>query len=203
MILCDIGNTTFHFLIKSQHTKYFHNEKLPNISAKIYFISVNTIATKKFIKKYPNAIDLSKNINFKTKYKGIGIDRVVALIKYKNAIIVDAGSAITVDIINKGKHKGGFILVGINSLKNIYPNISKKLNFKFNKKININKIPLNTNDAINYSIIKSIILPIKDIAKNKNIIFTGGDGKFLSKFINGSKYDKNIIFDGMKLLIKD
>ena len=42
-----------------------------------------------------------------------------------------------------------------------------------------------------FALLKSIILPIKrEICKNKNIIFTGGDGEFLSQFFENSIYKK-------------
>ena len=51
----------------------------------------------------------------------------------QNAVIVDAGSAITVDIIENGVHKGGFILLGLRRFMKSYPKISKKLKFDFEK----------------------------------------------------------------------
>lgn len=51
MILCDIGNTTYHFLIKGKHKKYFLDEKVPKFEDEIYFISVNEKASKKLLKK--------------------------------------------------------------------------------------------------------------------------------------------------------
>ncbi|APW64750.1 pantothenate kinase [Poseidonibacter parvus] len=201
MILCDIGNTTFHFLLGKNHKKYSIEEKLPKFDEKIYFVSVNKKATKKLMKANPDAVNMKKYLDFKTEYKGQGIDRVLACMFTKNAVIVDAGSAITVDIMKKGVHKGGFILLGLSSFIKAYPKISKKLKFDFEKKINLDKIPLQTKDAIQYAMMKSIILPIKDVSKNKNIIFTGGDGKLLSTYFENSVYKKDLIFENMKRII--
>lgn len=201
MILCDIGNTTFHFLINDKHKKYFLNEKLPKLVDKIYFISVNEKASKKFLKNFPNAINLEKKIEFNTKYMGMGIDRKMACMFQKDSIIVDAGSAITVDILKNNKHKGGFIMPGVKSYTEIYPRISEKLKFNFEKKIKLDKIPLCTNDAIIYAIYKSIILPIKEVSKSKKIIFTGGDGKILKKYFTNCVYKKELIFDNMKRIV--
>ena len=65
----------------------------------------------------------------------------------------------------------------------------------------MDKIPLQTKDAIFYALIKSIILPIKEISKDKNIIFTGGDGEFLAQFFENSQYKKELIFENMKRII--
>ncbi|MBL3520466.1 MULTISPECIES: type III pantothenate kinase [Arcobacteraceae] len=201
MILCDIGNTTFHFLIDGKHKKYFLDEKIPKFKDNIFYISVNEKATKKLIKKNPQAKNLSNIIKFDTTYKGMGIDRIVASIYQENTIVVDAGSAITVDIIENKIHKGGFILLGVHNFLKSYEKISKKLKVNFEKNINLDKIPLQTKDAILYALMKSIILPIKEVSLNKNIIFTGGDGEFLSQFFENSQYKKDLIFENMKRII--
>lgn len=201
MILCDIGNSTYHFLIKGKHKKYLIDEEIPSFKKDIYYVSVNKKASKKLLKINPHAKDIKKYLDFKTKYIGLGLDRAVACTFVKNAIIVDAGSAITVDIMENKKHKGGFILPGFRAFMKTYPKISKKLKFDFEKNINLDKIPLQTKDAIQYAMLKSIILPIKEVAKNKNIIFTGGDGLVLSGYFENSVYKKDLIFENMKRII--
>ncbi len=146
-------------------------------------------------------IDIKDLINFETTYVGMGVDRIIACVGYNDAIIVDAGSAITVDIMDNRNHEGGFILPGLKNFEKIYSEISSKLDFDINMKVNLDKIPLHTKDAISYSILKSIILPIKEIVKNRKIIFTGGDGKFLSQYFKNSVYKEDLIFENMKGII--
>ncbi|WP_072679935.1 type III pantothenate kinase [Arcobacter sp. LA11] len=201
MILCDIGNTTFHFLIDGKHQKYSLNEELPSSDEIIYFISVNEEASLKLIKTYTKCIDLEKYLDFKTTYIGMGLDRKIACVGYSDAIIVDAGSAVTVDIMKNGIHDGGIILPGLMNLKNLYKQISPKLDYEINTKVNLDKIPLCTQDAISYSILKSIILPIKELALKQQIIFTGGDGEFLSRYFDNCIYKKDLIFENMKGII--
>ena len=201
MILCDIGNTTFHFFINNKHKKYFVDEKIPVFDDEIYYISLNEKATKKLLKNNPEAKNIEDIMNFQTSYKGLGKDRAVACSFYDNVVIVDAGSAITVDIMENAIHQGGFILLGMRSFISSYPKISKKLKFSFKKDINLDKIPLQTKDAIQYAMLKSIILPIKEVSLNKNIIFTGGDGLALSKYFENSIYKKDLIFENMKRII--
>jgi len=209
MILCDIGNTTFHFKVKNQsfvlptHKSLKH---LPSYSEPIYYISVNSKATKVFLKKYPDAINIENIIRFETSYQGMGIDRKVVCKYIKDGIIVDFGSAITVDIMKNGIHKGGFILPGIKAFKSIYPNISQKLSFHFEKNTNLDKIPLTTNDAINYAILNAISLPIlKEYEKYQiKVYFTGGDKSLLKKHFENIpvKYMKNMMFKSMKKIIQ-
>ena len=201
MILCDIGNTTYHFLVDGKHKKYFLDEKVPKFDEELYFVSVNEKGTKRLLKKNPQAKNIKDILKFETIYQGLGIDRAVACSFQQNAVIVDAGSAITVDIIENGVHKGGFILLGLRRFMKSYPKISKKLKFDFEKNINLDKIPLQTKDAITYAMMKSIILPIKEVSLNKNIIFTGGDGELLSNYFENSQYKKDLIFENMKRMI--
>jgi len=210
MILCDIGNTTYHFRVDKKSFKISTVKSLkhlPMYKDTIYFISVNNKATKEFLKKFPNAINLKSIIDFKTAYQGMGIDRQVVCHYIKDGIIVDLGSALTVDIMKKGKHKGGFILPGIEAYKSIYPKISKKLSFDFEKNTNLDKIPLTTNDAINYAIFSAITLPIiKEYEKYKTkVYFTGGDKDLLKNYFVDIpvKYKKNMIFTSMKKIIKE
>jgi type III pantothenate kinase len=201
LILCDIGNSTYHFFIKGKHKKYFLDEKLPKFDKEIYYVSVNKSATKELKKVNPQAKNIKKLMDFKTSYVGLGIDRAIASYFEKDSVIVDAGSAITVDIMSNGKHKGGFILPGFRAFMKTYPKISKKLKFDFEKNINLDKIPLQTKDAITYAMMKSIILPIKEVSKDRRIIFTGGDGELLSKHFENSIYKKDLIFENMKRII--
>lgn len=201
MILCDIGNTTYDFLINKKHKKYLIKDDIPKFDDEIYFTSVNKKATKKLKQINPQAKNIKKILNFQTEYVGLGIDRAIVCFEQDNCVIVDAGSAITVDIMEDKKHKGGFIIAGMRAFKKTYPKISKKLNIEFETNINLDKIPLQTKDAIQYAMMKSIILPIKEVSTNKKLIFTGGDGKYLSKFFENSTYKKDLIFENMKRII--
>ncbi|MEA3554938.1 MAG: type III pantothenate kinase [Campylobacterota bacterium] len=209
MILCDIGNTTFHFNTKKKDFKIGVKDSLKKLfkyKEIIYFISVNEKATKKLLKNYPNSVNIKDIISFDTSYVGMGTDRKVVCSYLKNAIIVDSGSAITVDIMKKGEHKGGFILPGIEAYKKIYPQISKKLVFQFSNNINLDKMPLITNDAINYAILNSIVLPILKAYKKYKmpLYFTGGNSQLLLNCFNNIdiKYEEDLIFKSMAKIIK-
>ncbi|MEA3315710.1 MAG: type III pantothenate kinase [Campylobacterota bacterium] len=208
MILCDIGNTTFHFKNKKKDFRINIKKNIKNkidSSKPIYFISVNEKATKKLQKNYQNIINLKDLINFKTSYNGMGIDRVVVCDYISNGIIVDIGSAITVDVMTNKIHKGGFILPGLSSYKNAYPKISKKLLFKFNRDINLDKIPMDTSNAISFAVINSIVLPILKVYEEYKlpIYFTGGDANKILKYFKNQKiiYKKDLIFKSMKKII--
>lgn len=201
MILCDIGNTSIKVFKYEKIENYYKTDTIPSFSDEVFYISVNKIKEQELLEKNPKAQNLEKFINFETKYKGMGIDRVVACLFCENALIIDAGSAITVDIIENSKHIGGFILLGLTSIKNAYKDISPILEQKLESNINLDKIPLQTKDAISYATLKSIILPINEIKKDKNIVITGGDGELLSQFFTNCTYKKDLIFENMRRII--
>lgn len=203
MLLCDIGNSFYHFFKDSESFKV-SVDKTPEIfNEKIYYISVNEKAILKLKNNINNLIDLSEFINFKTDYKGLGVDRVFACLDIYNGVVVDAGSAITIDVMKNSTHLGGVILLGLSSHKRNYNSISEKLNFDLNREVNLNQLPQNTENALSFATLKSTILTIKDIAGENKLYFTGGDGEFLSKFFENSIYDRNLIFNAMIRVIKE
>lgn len=208
MILCDIGNSYYHFF-KDGISSKMDLDTTPKIKQNknsnrvIYYISVNEEAENNLL-KYNKCVNLESFISLNSHYiqSNMGIDRKMACYNNKDGVIVDAGSAITVDVIHNSKHLGGFILPGIEVVINNIQSISNKLNTNINLAVNLQEFPTSTVDAISFGILKPIILAIKNVSRNKNIIFTGGDGKFLSKFFNNSIHNERLIFNNMIQIIK-
>lgn len=198
MVLCDIGNSFFHFYKNGRMWKEPLNESFKTeISEPLYFISVNEKGTKKLISKYPHATNIESLIVLDTSYQGLGIDRIAACVAVSDGVVIDAGSAITVDIMQNSVHLGGFILPGLSAFSKCYKSISERLNKEINLHVNLDAFPLNTEDAISYGILKSVVLILKDSIKSKQPFFTGGDGKYLAKFFDNAIFDSSLIFKGM------
>ncbi|WP_187648162.1 type III pantothenate kinase [Nitrosophilus labii] len=203
MLLCDIGNSFAHFCDGKRVWREEPDSFLEKyLDKKVYFINVNEDFKKSLIKA-KNWIDLEKYTDFDTNYKGMGIDRKVLCIAVEDGVAVDAGSAITVDLMEKGVHKGGFIIPGFKRIEESYSLISKRLRFKLDFDIDLNNIPQNTKSAISYGAVKPVVLAIQDFAKNKKIYLTGGDGEKILPFLNNAEYDEKLIFKGMKKIIKE
>lgn len=198
MILCDIGNTNAHFLVDDEIIVKNANEMFDfSIEDKIYYICVNN-TLKPLLKKKPNFFDLEPHIYFQTQYSGLGIDRICACKSVKNGVIVDIGSAITVDVMENGLHKGGFILPGIKAYETAYATISPAITKKMDFSVCIENLPQNTKDAVSYAVLKSIVLCVSSVADKKTVYFTGGGGERLSEFFQNSIYDKMLIFKTLK-----
>ncbi|MCH5336744.1 MAG: type III pantothenate kinase [Campylobacter sp.] len=202
MLLCDIGNSSASFLDDNKYFSLSLEQFLEFKSEKtIYYINVNQ-RIKEHLKLQRNFIDLEPYFAFDTIYQGLGIDRIAACYTINDGVIVDAGSAITIDVISNSIHLGGFILPGIANYRKIFSQISPKLKCEFNTQVSLDAFPQKTMDALSYGVFKGIYLLIKDTVQNKKLYFTGGDGKFLANFFDYAIYDKLLIFRGMKKVIE-
>jgi type III pantothenate kinase len=199
MLLCDIGNTSYHFLdAKQDYKEDAHTFEPSTIKEQVYYICVNQ-KVKTVLKDLPNWIDLSKYIDKSKYYETMGIDRIVASKAIEEGIIVDAGSAITIDIVKNGKFFGGFIYPGIKAMGETYKNISPALNFSFNFECDLGILPKNSQDAISYGYIKTLYGEV--ISHNMKIILTGGDANIFAKIFKEADVDELLIFKGMKKIL--
>lgn len=205
MILCDIGNTYYHYYEGGRMWRQPSSEtpKIDRHGKKLYYISVRDDARERLVDHYPDAIDLEKHLNLDTEYKGLGIDRAVACKAINDGVIIDAGSAITVDIMQNGMHLGGYILPGLAKYRHVYAEISPKLDKAIHFDITTAELPQNTADAISYGIIASIVCLMEKTVKHKHVYFTGGDGPYFARHFPGGLVDNSLVFKGMIKIIKE
>lgn len=199
MLLCDVGNTFLHFYHNGKIWKekpYVLTAKKDNVP--IYYISVNERFERCLLASHPYCINIGEYVNVESQYKGLGVDRRAACSAIYDGVIIDAGSAITVDIMYSGAHIGGYIMPGLDSYRKMYAGISPVLDKSIEPSVNLSALPQNTADAICFGAIKSIILMIKNTSRTKKIYFTGGDGKFFARFFENSIYDNTLVFKGMQ-----
>jgi len=200
MLLCDIGNTSYHFLDGNddykQNVKTFDPQ---TIQKKIYYICVNP-TVKKTLNALDNWIDLAQYIFMENYYETMGIDRIFACEAINDGIIIDAGSAITVDIVSDTRFEGGFIYPGTKAMSEAYTNISSALEYPFNYKLDLKILPKNSRDAISYGYLKTLHGEV--MSHKKDIYLTGGDGEKLLPIFPNAKINHHLIFDGMKKIIK-
>ncbi len=202
MLLCEIGNTNIHFYKKgASWSKKASAKNLLDVKEKFYYINVNEKLKSK-LNELENATNLEPFIEIDTIYKGLGIDRIAACKAIDNGVIVDAGSAITVDIMAGGLHLGGYIMPGLFALQKSFADISPRLDMTINPNIALDIFPQNSLEAISYGAIKPIILMLKETQKDKRLYFTGGDGKFFAKFFDNAIYDGSLIFKGMMKVLE-
>lgn len=200
MLLCDIGNTSYHFYDGVvSYKKSVLDFEPKTLEQKVYFISVNAQISQR-VASLENWINLEACIDRKNYYATMGIDRIVALEAISCGVIVDAGSAITVDVIDDGVFLGGFIFAGVRAMSACYRSISPALSYDFNFDLDLDKLPKNSQDAISYGYLKPFYSEV--MAFNLPIILTGGDAHRLKKLFKNAVVDELLLFKGMQRLIQ-
>ena len=200
MLLCDIGNTSYHFLNEELDYKEDALKFDPSTTREqVYYICVNQ-KVKKILKDLENWIDLSLHLDMSKYYPTMGIDRMVASEAVDSAIVIDAGSAITVDIVKDGRFEGGFIYPGLRAMSQTYKNISPALTYSFNFELDLDKMPKNSQDAISYGYLKTLYSEV--ISHKMDIVLTGGDAQEFVKIFRDAKIDEKLIFKGMRKIMK-
>jgi len=203
MLLADIGNTHFHIFDGQsvEHLSYVNAiEKYRGKSLR--YISVNRDIEKQIgsIEGWKNVSDL---VHIPGEYDTMGVDRKALCLSHDNGIFIDAGSAITVDVVEEGMYKGGYILPGIAMLLESYGRISPALETALAADIDLTQLPLTTKEQISYGIIASIKALIDRHSSGKTLYFTGGDGEFLSGFFDHVLYSETLVFEGMRYVLKE
>jgi len=203
MILADIGNTHIHIFKDSKISSIPANEnRLQTIKDKLYYINVNPNLTS-FLEAKKDWVNIDKYISLNGEYQGLGIDRKMACYGIENGIVIDAGSAITVDKMKNGIYQGGYIIPGFNQLNIAFKNISNRLDFMFNNKIDLTKLPKNSQDSITFGVFYSIVQGINSIQDDLPIYITGGSAKTLLPYLNNVKLEDDLLFKHMRNLLKD
>jgi type III pantothenate kinase len=200
MILCDIGNTSVDWEVNGVYSKQSVRSFNPfSFSDKVFYVCVNEKLLP-ILTILENWIDVRTYVNWDKYYPTMGIDRVMVCEAIENGVIVDAGSAVTVDKMLNGNHEGGFIALGLQSAKEAYAKLSPALARSFNFEVDLTIMAKNTPDAVTIGYLAPLIEKIKSLGSP--IIVTGGDSKVFSSFLDDAIVDNHLIFQGMKKLIE-
>ncbi|TXD51620.1 MULTISPECIES: type III pantothenate kinase [unclassified Polaribacter] len=184
--------------------------------------SVVLIPLKKVekLQKLTDFIMVSSKI--KTPFKNLyatphtlGVDRIAlvfgAVIKFpkKNVLIIDAGTCITFDFLNKNsEYLGGAISPGIEMrYKSLHLFTSKLPLLAINKPNNF--IGNSTNESIDSGVVNGVIQEIEGVImqyKKKyldlTVVLTGGNTNFLSKQLKSSIFaNQNFLLEGLNEIL--
>lgn len=234
-LILDIGNTRVKTAVFEKDTLinlYIFDKNvivseikkiIRNHQIKAAILSSVSIISKKKIDKLKNIIPfLSVSSELETPFKNLystpktlGVDRIAlvfgAAIKYplKNVLIIDAGTCITFDFLNKeNEYLGGAISLGIEMrYKSLHHFTSKLPLLKTEKPLNF--IGNSTKQSINSGVVNGVIQEIEGVIKqyeNKfldlTIVLTGGDTNFLSKQLKSSIFaNQNFLLEGLNQIL--
>jgi type III pantothenate kinase len=203
MLLADIGNTHFHIYNGETVEHLSYGDAIAKYQyEELCFISVKHQLSAE-IEQIKSWINISSLIKIKNEYDTMGVDRKALCLSHASGVFIDAGSAITVDVMEDSIYRGGYIFPGIKAMLHSYADISPVLDVELNKKISLKQLPTTTKDGISYGIIASIKTLIDKHSHGSKLYFTGGDGKFLSTFFENAVYSELLVFDGMREALKD
>lgn len=180
-------------------------DKISNVLRKIYSLEAVVIS-------YKSNLPIKLGVDYPEK---LGVDRLIngayAYNKFnQSVIVVDCGSAITLDVVNtEGEFLGGIIALGLkNQLRAIssYTSALPELSLK-NIETNIGK---NTQEAILSGVVNGTASMIddmiekcsKELGDKPNIILTGGDAGFIQSYLKTKIdiVDENVTLNGLKYL---
>jgi len=227
-LIVDIGNTFTKLGVSNKINTISNIVRYKNNSLSI----INYINTYKFTKAIISNVGQSNNdlirwlrknntqiihFNYKTLipiknlYKTpetLGLDRLAAIVgaytlyKNSNILIIDAGTALTIDFINnKGEYLGGNISPGLNIRFKSLNTFTEKLPLETQSNI-FNFIGNTTKTAVISGVQQGMINEIegyinyfKEKYENLRVLLTGGDSFFFEKNI------KNTIFANSELVL--
>ena len=212
-IFVDIGNTNtnwrFQGMSYKSPTHEFEFDKLPsseyvyvsNVSHRIFDVANDLVTYVESQKSYKSLI------NAYHKPKSLGSDRWLAMIasyefsQGKSFIVVDIGSAVTIDAVDKyGSHLGGLIFPGLEKIRQGF-NFHTASNSK-----NIAGVGESTEKAWTIGTLSLIVNNINQKIKElkiklpkASIFITGGGYSNLQDFIDFDHYYcENLVLDGLE-----
>lgn len=199
MILCDIGNTTADIYENGACRKIGLSDFFPDsLAGEVWYVCVNRPLSKLF-ETLPNWHDIATLIEREKYYPTMGIDRIMVCEAVDEGVIVDAGSAITVDVMRGGVYQGGFISLGLRTAQEAYARLSPALETSFNFEVDLTIMAKNTPDAITVGFLAPLVHEIERLGKP--LYLSGGDAHTIERFFTNAIVDEDLIFTGMKKLI--
>ncbi|MCL4125883.1 UNVERIFIED_CONTAM: hypothetical protein GTU68_044582, partial [Idotea baltica] len=182
--------------------------------------SISEFKLSKLHKMMPlHQLSSSSKIPFKNLYetpKTLGVDRIALVaaavnqFKNKNVLVIDAGTCITYDFVNKNKeYLGGAISPGVRIRYKSLQKFTENLPYLEKEEVS-NYIGNSTEKSMHSGVVNGVlkeldgvILDYKQRFVDLTVVLTGGDTNFLSKQLKSSIFaNQNFLLEGLnKILI--
>jgi type III pantothenate kinase len=158
--------------------------------------------------------DLPFSIDYETP-DSLGTDRIAAIagayyfFPGKDILVIDAGTAITFDYLEKNVYRGGNISPGITMRFRALNKFTRKLPLVTPSQ-NFSSPGRNTTDAINAGVITGILYEINEYIRtfekehtDYKVLLTGGDSGFINNKIDTEHtYMPDIVTDGLNYILE-
>lgn len=149
-------------------------------------------------------------INSYHEYARLGVDRWLAILeawhRHGAAVVIDCGSALTVDVASSsGEHLGGYIVPGLRMLVNALAAETSRVKVELSREVDIT-LANSTERAVNNGCVKMcadfINQTLDDIQAEHGactIYLTGGDAQVMSQFVcEDILIDHTLVLSGLE-----
>ena len=213
ILLIDIGNTAIKWCYNGQYKSVLVDDFSLDLLPESEKIFVSCVGDASLLDDLKGAIFVKSSESFQTfttAYESastLGVDRFLAMIGainlYPNRtlLIVDAGSALTFDLVlNNGAHQGGLIMPGLAKLRQSFDQFCTE-----SQQLHGKKLGLSTSQAwacgtgeMFISVINAQIEHHLEQFGDLLVVLTGGDGKIASLRVQHScDFVPNLVLDGL------
>jgi len=213
-VLIDIGNTLVKIRSGNKVQQFFLDEFSEALVPNKEKVWVSDVTSMNFFTHKDNINYASTQKNYKhlvntyKPYESLGVDRWMALIAaYEithtdNFVVIDIGTAVTIDIVQKNVFYGGLIMPGLNKLLTSFV-FANNRDIK-NKNFLENDTHACWNSGCYFLLLDSLNTRVSFIKKNINediqIFITGGGARnFMDEFDFKYSYYENLVLDGLEL----
>jgi type III pantothenate kinase len=145
----------------------------------------------------------------------LGVDRWLGILAAKSrtvdgCVIVDCGSAITVDLVtSKGEHLGGYIAPGLRLMRealNIKTAGIKFGNMGYSDGVFPGRNTVGAIKAAELAMITGLVDHANAVLRNYDLVnaslyITGGDGEWLSSMLVNSIFIEDLVLDGLSIAL--
>ena len=212
-LFVDIGNTAVKWLFDDKYHSVLIPDFTLDLLPKTDQVFVSCVGDKSLLSGLNGAVFVKSSAqfqSFKSAYdvpQNLGVDRFLTMIgamhlyPKKNIFLIDAGSALTFDLLLKsGEHQGGLIMPGLGKLRNSFDQFSSD-----DRRITLNKLANNTQEAWETGTAEMLMGVVNhQIEQQLNeqgdlkIILTGGDAKMIAlKVAHSVEVHQNLVLDAL------
>ncbi|OOS04647.1 pantothenate kinase [Moraxella cuniculi DSM 21768] len=136
--------------------------------------------------------------------KQLGVDRWLQMLGVvdanKQQCVIGCGTALTIDVIDKGVHLGGYILPNVYMQRHALYAGTQQIGVKKGRFDELS-LGLSTDDAVNHGVLFGVVSAVKNIQQqypDYEVILTGGGANMLSAHLDGVQTDAELLLKGLQ-----
>jgi type III pantothenate kinase len=141
----------------------------------------------------------------------LGIDRWLALLPFvheQQAVVVDAGTAFTIDVLRHGRHLGGYILPGLSLQRDALAQQTAAVSFVSPDLSDMN-LGQTTAACVGHGSLRALVALTGDVVKQSQekdgqatrLYMTGGDGACLARHLD-AELRPLLVFEGLLIAVQ-